>query len=228
MDSMKTVIGLFDDFPRAHAAVDALLFRKFDRADVSLIANEVARSRSIAEAELLPDVVKQEGPALGDRRTAASAGGMLGMLAGFGALTLPAIGPILATGPMLGMLAGVAVDTPGSFGGPGGLVAALEHVGAPRADAEVYAEGVRRGGSLVIVRVVQIDADVAAGVLADNGAVDIDARWRSYEDRGFTGFDPGAEPYTAEEIDRERALYGPLPADPDEDEDDADPGAPAA
>ena len=92
MDSMKTVIGLFDDFPCAHAAVDALLFRKFDRADVSLIANEVARSRSIAEAELLPDVVKQEGPALGDRRTAASAGGMLGMLAGFGALTLPAIG----------------------------------------------------------------------------------------------------------------------------------------
>lgn len=221
MDTMRTVIGLFDDFPRAHEAVDALLFRKFDRADISLVANEVARARSIAQAELVPSDVKQEHAAIGDRKTAASAGGMLGMLAGFGALTLPAIGPILATGPMLGMLAGVAVDTPGSFGGPGGLVAALEQVGAPRADAEVYAEAVRRGGTLVIVRVVPHDAGVVAGLLGDLGAVDVDGRRRDYEARGFAGFDPQAEPFSAEAIDRERGLHPPLPEADDEEPEDA-------
>ena len=203
--AMQTVIGLFDEFARAHGAVDGLLLRKYDRADISVVANEAARAHP-GESGVGPGsgAVKQDDAAIEDTRTAGTATGMLGLVAGFGALTLPAVGPILAGGPILGMLAGLAAGE-AAGDGPGGLVAALQQVGAPRPDAELYAEAVRRGGTLVIVRTEEHLAGSIAALLADMGAVDVERRRRSYQEGGFAGFDPKAEPYTAEAIDRERA-----------------------
>ena len=40
-----------------------------------------------------------------------------------------------------------------------------------------------------------------------HGAIDIERRAEQWRERGWTGFDTNAEPYTAEQIDRERGWY---------------------
>lgn len=70
-----------------------------------------------------------------------------------------------------------------------------------------YAEAVRRGNVVVAVRAEDGAADRATEVMERNGAVDIDERVASYRERGYTGFDANAQPYTAEEAERERNFY---------------------
>jgi uncharacterized protein (TIGR02271 family) len=66
-----------------------------------------------------------------------------------------------------------------------------------------YAEAVRRGGSVVTVE-VNGNEDQAVEVLNRNGAVDIDQTVQSFRESGYTGYDPLAPPYSAEEAARER------------------------
>jgi len=58
----------------------------------------------------------------------------------------------------------------------GGLLAELLARGVPDEDANVYAEGVRRGGALVCVRADNdLEALEAAELMAEHGVLDIDA-----------------------------------------------------
>lgn len=58
----------------------------------------------------------------------------------------------------------------------GGLLAELLSRGVPEKEANLYAEGVRRGGMLVFVRAEDDDeAAEAAELMAAHGAVDLDA-----------------------------------------------------
>jgi hypothetical protein len=91
-------------------------------------------------------------------------------------------------------------------GAVGGLVGALTQAGVSEEDAHVYAEGVRRGGTLVTARVPETDRQRCEAIL-DRSAVDIRERARLYEEGGWNRFDPDAPPYTAEQVRRERALY---------------------
>src|SRR6202044_3420067 len=82
----------------------------------------------------------------------AVAGGGAGLLAGLGIMAIPGVGPVVAAGWLVatavGAVAGAAVG-----GAAGGLVGSLTSSGVPERDAHVYAEGVRRGGTLVSARV---------------------------------------------------------------------------
>ena len=66
----------------------------------------------------------------------------------------------------------------------------------------------RRGGALVTVRADDTRADRAADIMRDHGAVDIEQRAEQWRERGWTGWNDKADPYTTADLDRDRDLYG--------------------
>jgi hypothetical protein len=170
MDEMKTVIAAYDEFSRAQQAVEALLLRKYDRADISVVAGDVKRSPGDVagvEGDLLPE----DGVPPKAATTTAVSGSMLSLVVSMSALSLPAVGPLLAAGPMLGLLAGAASTETGGFES---LVSAIRQTGAPEEDAREFANFVCRGGALVLVRTAPHLAERVAALLKDLGHVDIE------------------------------------------------------
>jgi hypothetical protein len=101
-----------------------------------------------------------------------------------------------------GAVAGAVVG-----GAAGGLIGALTDSGVNERDAHVYAEGVRRGGTLVTAKVAEGRATEAEAILQRSNWVDLPTRRSAYEGQGWTGFDHASEPYSQAEIDAERARY---------------------
>ncbi len=95
-----------------------------------------------------------------------------------------------------------------------GQPAALIELGVPEEEAQHYAEGIRRGGALVTVAAADDQADRAMEIMSRYTAVDIDARAAQWRQRGWAGYDPHAEPYTADDAARERDLYGVRDVEP--------------
>src|SRR6201992_4217524 len=141
----QTLTGLFDRYDDARRAVQDLEAAGVAHRDISLVANDV---RGAHRDELDPATQDAgAGASIG-----AAVGGLGGLLAGLGLLAIPGIGPVVAAGWLAATAAGAAGGA--VIGGiAGGLVGALTHAGVPEADAHVYAEGVRRGGTLVTARV---------------------------------------------------------------------------
>ncbi len=84
----------------------------------------------------------------------------------------------------------------------GGIVSRLTGVGVPENDANVYAEGVRRGGSLVTVHTQTDDqAYQAADIMNRHNIVDIASRGTEYRSAGWTRFDENAGPSTTTGVD---------------------------
>jgi hypothetical protein len=129
-------------------------------------------------------------------------GGAAGLAASLMGLAIPGIGPIIAAGPIVSLLTGAGVGAVA-----GGLIGGLTDMGVSEGDAEYYAEAVRRGGALVTVRADDARAERAADIMRAHGAADIERRAEQWRERGWTGFDENAQPYTPEEIDRERDGY---------------------
>jgi hypothetical protein len=115
---------------------------------------------------------------------------------------IPGIGPILAAGPIAAALAGA-----GAGAVAGGLIGGLIDMGVPEEHAEYYAESVRRGGALVTVRVDESRTDEAERILGEHSAYDIEDRAVQWRSEGWTGYNPKAEPYSFEEIERERTRW---------------------
>jgi hypothetical protein len=139
--------------------------------------------------------------------TGAVTGGVVGGAAGLAAslmgLAIPGIGPIIAAGPIVATLSGAGVGAVA-----GGLIGGLTDLGVSKTDAEYYAESVRRGGALVTVRADDSRAERAADIMRDHGAIDIEHRADQWKQRGWTGWNEKAAPYTTADLDRDRDLYG--------------------
>ena len=188
----QTLTALFDDYDNAESAVTRLERAGVPRDDISIVAsNADDRHAAVGNgAATAAGTDAGEGAAIG-----ATVGGIGGLLAGLGLLVIPGVGPIVAAGwlgaTIVGALGGAAVG-----GAAGGLVGALTHAGVPEADAHIYAEGVRRGGSLVSARVSDDLVATARDILdSDDSQVDIDTRRASYQQEGWTGFDESAPAY---------------------------------
>jgi len=69
------------------------------------------------------------------------------------------------------------------------------------------AEAVRRGSTVVCVSTDERNADRAADILDNAGAIDVDERAESWKQRGYSGFDDSAAPLTRDEISRDRQHY---------------------
>jgi hypothetical protein len=104
-----------------------------------------------------------------------------------------------------GWLAATAVGA-AAGAATGGIVGALTEAGISKEDAHVYAEGVRRGGTLVSARVPDADRARADAVL-DRSAVNLRDRTAAWQKAGWKTFDPASKPYGADEVRKERQLY---------------------
>jgi hypothetical protein len=87
----------------------------------------------------------------------------------------------------------------------------LAEAGVAVNDAEVYAESIRRGGSLVSAKVEVADKDRLEALLHPS-SVDIAQRRTDLAATGWSKFDPSAPDLTADEIKRERSQRGAKPA----------------
>jgi hypothetical protein len=67
-------------------------------------------------------------------------------------------------------------------------------MGVSEDEAEYYAEGVRRGGTIVAARSDEGEVSRVTRILDDNGATDIKKQAAEWRSSGWRGFDPEAEP----------------------------------
>jgi hypothetical protein len=116
-------------------------------------------------------------------------------------LALPGIGAVVGVGWLAAMLGSMAIG-----GVTGGLLGALTNAGISEEDAHVFAEGVRRGGTLVAARVPPADVPRIEPIM-NRSAVRLQERCELYRRSGWQAFDPNAVPYTADQVRNERALH---------------------
>lgn len=193
---MKTVTGLFDNYEDAVEAVSELEASGVGHSDISIIANN---STDWYDG----DSSKAAEGAAGGAGVGAVIGGAGGLLTGLGIMAIPGVGPVVAAGWLaataVGALGGAVVG-----GAAGGIVGALTDSGVPERDAHVYAEGLRRGGTLVTAKVDEELVSDAERILRQTKSVNLAERRSQYEAGGWTSFDDDAENYTADEIERDR------------------------
>jgi hypothetical protein len=197
---MVSVTGLFDNYSDAQAAVEELHRAGISHDDISVVASNAdgsydARSSDTADAA-------GTGAGIG-----ALVGGTGGLLTGLGVMAIPGVGPVVAAGWLAATAAGAAAGALAG-GATGGLIGALTDSGVPADDAHVYAEGVRRGGTLVTARVTEgAEEDTARSILHNANPVDVGERRAAYAEGGWTAFDETADPYSPREIEEERRRY---------------------
>jgi len=203
---MIAISRLYDDYDIAARAVADLERAGIPRDDISIVASNAEgwydRDRTAPRVDRDHDGRddRAEGAAAG-AGIGATIGGVAGLLAGLGLLAIPGIGPVVAAGWLASTALGAA-----AVGTAGGLIGALTQSGVSERDANVYAEGVRRGGTLVTARVPDIDRARYEAIL-DRSAINITERSAMWERNGWNRFDPAAPNYTPDEIRRERELY---------------------
>ena len=79
------------------------------------------------------------------------------------------------------------------------------------ATSDAYAEAVRRGNTVVTVEASDNQqADEIANLMRRYGSIDIDTRSQAWREQGWQGFDERSNPYTTDEIARERATVLPV------------------
>lgn len=191
---MQTLVALYHDFTDAQSAVDDLVRSGVDRTKISLVANNSTGEYSNyvnSDYDSEDAVTAEQGAAFG-----AASGGIIGALAGLGALAIPGIGPVIAAGPLIAALAGGAVGA--LAGAPtGGLVAGLiktHHMDAE--DAEVYAEGVRRGETLLTVQVDDSEVSRTRDILNNYNPTDVHNEASTWRKEGWSRFDESTTPTT--------------------------------
>jgi hypothetical protein len=189
----RTIARLFDEYADAAHAVRELEYFGVPRDDISLVANNAGDriKAGSSETEAVPGA--EIGAGVG-----AVAGGGAGVLAGLGLLAIPGVGPVVAAGWLVALAVGAAGGA-----AAGGLLGGLVGAGISSEHAHVFVEGVRRGGTLVTVRVP--DERVAeVDAILDRNAVDPASRKAEYAAAGWSMFDPAGPTLSKADIDRER------------------------
>lgn len=203
MRNPQTVVAVYDTFEHADRATQALVESGFPRTDIGLLANDSRGDYSrYAPAE---DVSGGDGGSFG-----AIIGGLTGAMLGLTAIIIPGVGPVIAAGPLMALLGGTAGAVVGGAAGAvtGSIAASLIHLGVPDSEADYYAESVRRGNTLVTVTVDNDeDAETVSNVMQRYDPVDVKRRAEAWRERGWHGFDPTSDPYTQEELIREREQH---------------------
>lgn len=202
-----TISRLYDDYAQASQAVRDLEAAGIPHKDISIVAsnadnwysgNGAAADKHDRDHDGRDD--RAEGATAG-AGIGATVGAGVGLLAGLGLLAIPGIGPVVAAGWLASTALGAAAG-----GTTGGVIGALTQAGVSDDDAAVYAEGLRRGGSLVTARVADGERSRVEAVL-DRAAVRISDRAAAYRKQGWKAFDPNAAPYTADQVRKERTMY---------------------
>ncbi len=189
---MQTVTGLYDNHDDAKTAVSALEDAGISPSNISIVGRNGKAGESNAG----------EGAATG-AGVGAVVGGAGGLLTGLGMLAIPGVGPVVAAGWLVATATG-AVAGAVAGGAAGGILGSMTSAGVDENDAHVYAEGVRRGGTLVSARVEDDQVELARSIIDDKVPVDLNTRRAMYREEGWQGFDETSADLTEEELMRER------------------------
>ncbi len=178
----KTVAALYDDLETSVQAVEQLVETGFEREQISLIAHsDDERLQGYVHDPDTPED-RSDGAGLG-----AVVGGLGGLLLGISAIAIPGVGPVITAGSIAMGLVG------GGLGAlAGGMIGAMVDAGIPDEEAELYAEGVRRGGAVVMVQAADDRAALAAMTLNRFGPADIKSRAQTWREQGWEGYSRGA------------------------------------
>ncbi len=202
-----TLSRLYDDPTAAHRAVMDLEAAGIPSSDISIVASNADNwyrgdkktTRKVdRDLDNVDDRAEGAGAGAG---IGAVLGGTAGLLAGLGIMAIPGLGPVVAAGWLAATATGAVAG-----GAVGGIIGALTQAGVPKEEAELYAEGIRRGGTLVTARVPDGDRARCEAIM-NQAAVNIRDRELMYRESGWKGFDPSAKPYSADQIRKEREAY---------------------
>jgi hypothetical protein len=166
-----TVSSLFKDRNDAVAAVRELKAANVPEREISLVTNRTegqSDERSAGDRTVdnnMAETGAADGAAIGG-----VLGGGAGLLAGLGALTIPGLGPVIGAGWLVTTAIGAAVGASG-----GGIIGALVGAGVDNDDAQIYVEGIKRGGTLVSVRVADDEVPTVEAIMTKYRGLDHDA-----------------------------------------------------
>jgi hypothetical protein len=166
----KTVIGLLQNRTEANNVIQELLKSGFRKKDIGLISPDDDIS-PVAKA-----VTK-------DMAKGAAVGALTGLVLAATTMMIPAFGPLLVAGPAATLVAGI------TYGGlAGGIIGTLISKGVPEDQAHAYAEGVRRGATLITINADDDKlAQRAVRLLKRHGAVDLEERMQQWKGEGWSG-----------------------------------------
>jgi uncharacterized membrane protein len=222
----KTIVGVFNSIQDAQEAIRDMEMEGISRSDISLVANKKvagyestsgmgSTDRDVPGRDVADNITSDKttsdrtmtdktSDVVADAGIGAAIGGVGGLLlSAAGMLTIPVIGPVLAAGPIAAALAGAGIGA-----AAGGLIGALTEAGIPEEDAKYFAEGVRRGDVLVTVKTDGMLADRAREIMDLHHAVNVNDRVSNWRERGWTGYDTNARPFSDDELRTERGYYG--------------------
>ncbi len=224
----RTVTHLYNSYDEAVGVVSALEAAGISHDRISLVANSTGSTTGTGTTSTGttgtgmtgtgttgtmtgadPTGVAPTTPEGAGSATGASIGTILGggagLLAGIGALAIPGVGPVVAAGWLVATLTGAGVGA-----GAGGLLGSLTGAGVHEDDANVYAEGVRRGGTLVSVQADEAEYAKIDAMMNNQGRLDPAALRTNYQSQGWSQYDPTATPMTESEITANRGRPGNL------------------
>lgn len=193
----RAVTALFERYADAQAAVERLEALGIPHADIAIVASHSPDAPDVSAPGTAPVAGEAEANAAGTGNagtagTGATVGTLLGggagLLAGLGMLAVPGVGPVVAAGWLVSALTGAGIGA-----AAGGLVGGLTGAGMNETEAAAYAEGVRRGGTLVTVRSEAGRADQVIAALKEAGSIDLDERAENWRAEGWTGGTAGDE-----------------------------------
>ncbi len=172
-----TVVALYDERAEARRAVERLNDAGFDQRQISIMSQQ--------PDETGMEVKHEEGNQAGEGAAAGAGlgavlGGIAGLLIGLGTIVIPGLGVLLVAGPLAAALAGAGVGA-----GLGALIGALVGLGIPEEEAEYYAEGIRRGNTLVAVRTSDERVSDAVRIMEELNPIDIERRAAEWRREGW-------------------------------------------
>lgn len=159
----QAVIGVFNSREDAETAISELRNNGFKTEEISIVSKD---SKQDNEPRTYDDDIS-DGALTGG--TLGGIGGLLlgaGVVASVGALAIPGIGPIIASGPIAAAIGGAVA---------GGIAGGLIDWGIPAEASERYEKSVAQGGILAVIRTDASKVNAAAQILRRNGATDIES-----------------------------------------------------
>lgn len=178
---MATASAIFDSYADAAAAVQRVKQAGVGESDISIVSNDAATDRGRFGPYTYSAEVEATSGAASGAGLGTVVGGTAGLFAGLGLLAIPGLGPVVAAGWLAATVVGA-----GAGAVAGGLVGGLIGSGVAESDAHAYAEGVKRGGTLVNVRVPEGDLPRIQAAL-DRGSYALPGRTAQWRAEGWSG-----------------------------------------
>ncbi len=185
------ITKVFEHYDHAKQAVSDLESAGVASSAISLVANKKNTGN---------DTVADEGTEAGaGAGLGAVAGGAVGLLTGLGLMAIPGVGPVVAAGWLASTALGAAAG-----GATGGIVGSLISAGVPDEHAHVYSEALRRGGSLLTVKVEDNMVERTHAILDKHQPLDPIELGADYRKTGWDRFDPENDTHATAEAEAKR------------------------